>query len=111
MSTLIFMLAAMVALAAVGGLFLRWSCVYDSVLLAVVGVLSCLFSAIGILVLAMGAYSWTASGYRTEIINREYGSSYTREEIFFASGVIETVRELNRQRIEVNGDIMRGPKP
>jgi hypothetical protein len=40
-------------------------------------------------------------------MNREYGTSYTQEEMFFAADVIDTVRQLDRKRIEINGDIVR----
>ena len=46
------------------------------------------------------------SGYRADIINREYGTNYTAAEVFFASSVIDTVRELDRKRIELNGNLM-----
>lgn len=54
------------------------------------------------------AWAWFASEYQANIINREYGTNYTQEEVFWASSVIDTVRELNRKRIEVNGNVMRG---
>ena len=40
-------------------------------------------------------------------VNREYGTNYTREEIFFAADVIDTIREIDRKRVEVNGDLLR----
>jgi hypothetical protein len=43
-------------------------------------------------------------------LNREYNTNYTREEVFWASDVIETIRELDRKRVELNGDIMGGEK-
>lgn len=57
---------------------------------------------------AFTIWYWVASEYKTDIINREYGTSYTREEIFYADGVIETIQQLQRKRIEVNGDLMKG---
>lgn len=57
---------------------------------------------------AFVAWAWFASEYQANIINREYGTNYTREEIFWASRVIDTVRELDRKRVEVNGNVMRG---
>ena len=48
------------------------------------------------------AYSWFAAEHKTNIINREYGTSYTQEEVFYASDVINTVRELYRQRLEIS---------
>jgi len=56
---------------------------------------------------AFCTWEWIAADSKANIINREYGTNYTREEVFYASDVIETMRMLNRKRIEVNGDIMR----
>lgn len=55
-------------------------------------------------------WSWIAAEQKANIINREYGTNYTQEEVYFASDVIETVRQLGRKRIEVNGDLMRAEK-
>ena len=57
---------------------------------------------------AFAGWSWMAAESKAQIINREYGTKYTREEIFYASDVIDTIREIDRKRIEVNGDVMRG---
>lgn len=62
---------------------------------------------LGLLVYPFIVFIYIAAGTKAEIINREYGTSYTRQEIFFASDVIDTVRELKRQRIELNGDLMQ----
>ena len=56
---------------------------------------------------AFMAYSWAASESKANVLNREYGTNYTPEEVFFASDVIDTIRELNRKRVEVNGDVFR----
>ena len=53
-------------------------------------------------------WGWLSSEYKTAIINREYQANYTREEVFYASDVIETIRQLDRKRYEVNGDLIRG---
>ena len=58
-------------------------------------------------VYAFVGWSWMVSEHKAKIINREYGTAYTREEIFWAADVIDTVRELDRKRIELNGDLMR----
>lgn len=52
-------------------------------------------------------WSWMAAEQKANIINREYGTNYTQKEVYFASDVIDTVRQLDRKRIEVNGDLMR----
>lgn len=56
---------------------------------------------------AFTSWSWMASEAKANIINREYKTNYTREEVFFASDVIDTIRHLERRRIEVNGDLFR----
>lgn len=39
--------------------------------------------------------------YRADVVNKAYGTEYTAAEIFFASDLIETVRELDRSRIDL----------
>jgi len=55
-------------------------------------------------------YKWYAAGVKAQFLNREYHTSYTQKEIFFASDVIDTIRELDRQRIELNGNLMKEKK-
>lgn len=75
--------------------------------LAIVGVFGGCASLLALVCYSFTVWKWIASEHQTNIINREYDTSYTREEVFYASDVIETVRQLNRNRIEVNGDILR----
>ena len=63
---------------------------------------------IGLVIYSLMAYSYVAAQYRADILNREYGTNYTREDVFYASSVIDTIKELDRKRIEVNGDIITG---
>lgn len=65
-------------------------------------------SAGAALVYAALGFSWLAAEHKANIVNREYGTSYTQEEMFFAPSVIDTVRELDRKRIELNGDLITG---
>ena len=93
---------AVVVLALVGAIALEGSFVGDMILPVMV--------AMGILVLLVypfGVYNYIAAGTKAEIINREYGTSYTQQEVFYASDVIDTVQELKRQRIQLNGDLMQ----
>ena len=53
------------------------------------------------------AFDYIAASYKAEIINREFKTQYTQEEIFWADDVINVVRELDRQRIELNGNPIR----
>ena len=54
------------------------------------------------------AWSYFAAKYKKDIINREYGTDYTQSEVFYASDVIDTVRELHRKRMEINGNLFTG---
>lgn len=68
------------------------------------GLVACLFALI---VYCFAAWGWFASEYKAEILNAEYGTNYSAKQVFFASDVIDTVRELDRKRVEVNGDLFR----
>lgn len=83
-------------------------CITDEDIFGVVGCLFAFLAFILIIVVSCIAWEWTAAKYKTEIMNREYGTSYTREEVFYADDVIETIRQLNRTRIEINGNLMNG---
>ena len=52
------------------------------------------------------SWDWIASKHKMAIVNREYKTSYTREEIYFASDVIDQIRELDRKRLEINGNLI-----
>ena len=56
---------------------------------------------------AFVVYDYQAADYKAQIINREYGTSYTQDEVFWAEDVIDTIREIDRTRIEVNGNLLR----
>lgn len=83
-------------------------CITDEEIFEVVGCLFAFLAFILIIVFSINAWEWTAAKYKTEIMNREYGTSYTREEVFYADDVIETIRQLNRTRIEINGNLVNG---
>lgn len=74
----------------------------------VMGILLALACAVASVVYVMAGFAWFSAKYKTEIVNREYGTNYTHEEIFWASSVVDTIRELDRNRYEVNGDFRRG---
>lgn len=78
-----------------------------SFITALLGFVMALTGFLGSGVYIFCGYSWIASDYQAKIINKEYGTHYTREEVFYASNVIDTIRELDRKRIEINGDLMR----
>lgn len=82
---------------------------YDGIgtMAGVLGFLLALAAGLAAVGYAFVGWSWFAAEHKAQIINREYGTKYTQAEVFWASDVIETVRQLDRKRIELNGDIMR----
>lgn len=71
------------------------------------GVAGICVSLWGVVILITTAWGWVSAGYTTSIINREYGTDYTTEEVFFSSDAIETIRKLDRNRYEINGDLLK----
>lgn len=66
---------------------------------------------IGLAITMIAGFEYKGAEHRANIINREYGTEYTQEEVFYASNVIDIVRELDRKRYEINGDIRRQRDP
>ena len=52
-------------------------------------------------------WNWFAAEQKAIIINREFGTNYTQKEIFYAEDVIDTIRQIKRQRVEVNGNLLK----
>ncbi len=71
------------------------------------GIVLGILTGISSLVYALTYWEWLAAEHSAQIINREYGTHYTREEVFFSSDVIDKIREIQRQRVEINGDLLR----
>jgi len=80
---------------------------------AIAGVMAMLLGVVTIIAITFYftlIWKWCASEQKAIIINREYGTNYTRTEVFYASDVIDTIRELDRERIELNGNLMKDKK-
>lgn len=107
MTSIIVILVALIVAAVISGVLMKVALdnYYGSVMVA--GILLAIATAVSSLAYAHVVWSWLASESKANIINREYNTNYTREEIFYASSVIDTIRELDRKRFEVNGDLMR----
>lgn len=65
-------------------------------------------AGIGLIAYVFAGWSYLAAEYKADIINREYGTDYTQAEVYRAADVIDTVRELDRKRVELNGDLING---
>lgn len=79
----------------------------SSFLAEILGGITTFIGAVGLVGCLVLAVDWVGSAHKANIVNREYGTDYSREEVFYGSSVIDTIRELDRKRYEVNGDIRR----
>lgn len=75
-----------------------------------IGTIALCFSLVAAISYAVVWFDYVSSDSKAKIINSEYGTKYTREDVFFASDVIDKIREIQRTRIELNGNIMGGKK-
>jgi hypothetical protein len=105
---MLMILCAIVVSFCAAGMILWYGEGKGSIFLLFIGVLLFIVTGISSISYSFTAWGWLASEHKMHIVNREYGTSYSREEIFYASDVIDTIRELDRKRFEVNGNIMRG---
>ena len=104
---MILILISIVVSVMAGAVLLIYANHSDGILSMVAGVLLCTTGGISAIAYSFTIWSWLAADTKAQIINREYGTHYTREDVFYASDVIDTIRQIDRKRIEVNGDIMR----
>lgn len=89
--------------------FTIWENLDFEIINEVAGVIAIICGVVTIaLIIALGinGWYWRSSEYKKTLINREYHTSYTQEEVFYASDVIETIRQLDRTRIEINGNLL-----
>lgn len=73
---------------------------------AVFGVVSGCITFFLLAFFSFTCWNWYSAEYQAKIINSEYGTNYTREDVLYASNVIDTIHQINRKRVEINGNIM-----
>lgn len=103
---MILILIALIVLAVLGFVLLAWANENDIFAAFVVGLICVMGAGLGLIAYLFSGWSYMAAEYKADIINREYGTNYTQAEVYWAADVIDTVRELNRKRIELNGDLL-----
>lgn len=103
---MLLILIALIALAVLAVVLLVVADNIDNTFIFVLGALAVCGAAIGLFAYAFTGWDYFAAEYKADIINREYGTTYTQAEVYWASDVINTVRELDRKRIELNGDLL-----
>lgn len=63
---------------------------------------------VGLVMYAGLALYYFGAEHKAEVINREFGTNYTQQEVFYAGGVIDIIREAQIKRVEINGDLITG---
>lgn len=107
---MILLLCGLVALAVVGLIMLKVAdngCGWKAPVCGIIATISCGVGCLGLMMYCVFVMDYIAAGHEARIINREYGTNYTQEEVFYAPNMIDTVRELDRKRMEINGDILK----
>jgi len=99
---MILILIALIAAAALGVVCALY---FDTLIAEVGGAMITTFASVGLLLFPIVAWEYIAAGYKQEIVNAEFQTEYTQAQIFYASDVIDEIRELKRQRVEVNAAI------
>ena len=103
---MLYILIAILVVTALAVYLFKKSDEYDSVLLFLVGFFTIITAVILLISYAILGYSWFAAEHKARILNLEYATNYSQEDIFWASDVIEEIRQLQRKRVEVNGNIL-----
>lgn len=107
---MISILIALIVLAILAVFLIVFSAEVESFLCFFLGVIAAILAATGLISYAFFGWNYIAAEYKADIINREYGTNYTQAEVYWAADVIDTVRELDRKRVELNGDLFREEK-
>jgi len=76
------------------------------VLLEFIAFITLIASLFMLVVYPIQAFNYIAAEHKANIINREYGTDYTQSEVFYASDVIETIRRIDRKRIELDTNLL-----
>lgn len=109
---ILFLIALIVGCALASVLLSHGSSGYAGIhtLTTLIGGLLSVLCGIGVIAYGILVLNWVGAKHQADIINREYGTNYTQAEVFYASNVIDTVRELDRKRVELSGDLLQGQK-
>lgn len=83
----------------------------DNIFRMILGGLTTVLGLIALVILTILSVEYQGAQYKADVVNREYGTNYSQQEMFYASDVINIVRELDRRRYEVNGDFRRQRDP
>ena len=64
--------------------------------------------AILLVISGISTCAYHKAGYDAKVINQQFGTSYTQDEVFWSRLSIAEFYEVERRRIELNGNIFTG---
>ena len=99
----LFTIAAFVSSIVAAWIFLDWDNEFVSAIGCVGSVLVLFASLIAMVAMIPLSLEWRGAEVKARVINREYGTNYAQDEVFYASSVIDLIRELDRRRPEGAG--------
>lgn len=102
---MIYMFGGLVVIAVLACVAIKYGNDNDNAGIIFLGAILTVFSIVGAIGFIILGFDYKASSFKAEIINREYGTNYTSEEIFYAGDVIDTIRQIDRQRIELDANV------
>jgi hypothetical protein len=79
-------------------------------LAGIFGLIIAVIAAIALILIGIFGYEYIAAKYKADVINKEFNTKYTQIEIFYADDVIEEIRQMKRQRFEINGNLFKEQK-
>ena len=74
----------------------------NSVMVDVIGGLTAILGVIGIAGGITLSIYYHGASVQASVINREFGTNYTQDEVFYASNVIEIIQQIERNRVDAN---------
>lgn len=80
-------------------MFMRLPRGWDSVSMGF-GIVGSIVVGLLLIILIVCGLCYNGAKYKADVINRAYDTSYTTNEIFWTGDVIDTVREIQRDRSE-----------
>lgn len=71
------------------------------------GVMLGFISGVLFIILSINSYSYVKASVQAELINAQYGTAYTTDQIYFASDIIDEISEAKRSRIDMRSHITK----
>lgn len=104
---MLYILIAIIALLIIGAYFIIMSINdWDSPMAFFIGLVLVACGGLSGIIFSFSGWDYLAAEHKAKLINEEFGTQYTQEEVYWGSDVIDEIHQLQRKRVEVNGNVM-----